>query len=630
MCYKVEMPEDPASKKKRQRHFWGWVTGTRKLPKNEVSRDFKKLNKLRAEHSELFPQLYGATKTFLVKEGVKEFHLKVLAFNQTMRDNDEFVYEDNIFPTLPLHEGDITLTASESFAKHYFAGYKNFVKSGGLSNHNAYQMHYLDKLYKTFRRNKKKNKFAIEKVKIEIERRQAKEAKKREEELKAQKEELERQKKKTDAERIKKLYKEHLEQQKKERKEARKRKAEDVAKRKTLKKLKTSIEKDGWMKQLTEEEEQLLTQDREERLLKHREDNDKKILDDMTIGQLPGTLRDESLVEPHSVGKLGEFKCKFCSALLWKKETKTLCCNTGQVPPVNPDKIEDKRILELYRGNTDLSRRFLENISGFNLIFSFTSLTTSGKLDNHIEKRLQGRVYHHIGYLKPERLQTQLEGRKCFWNDTGHCFLDIYFYYDKVNQVKFRTAQITKKLSKRRQNEECVYKANEEIVSLFFNYFASHNKCISGILNELDSTKELIKQHLERTGKLPDVSINLKAAVDVRTKGHKGVYHLPTTSSCVGAIVNLDSTNRHLQIAIQSPKPDTKLPTKLVNHNNVFYDAFQYPMLIPHGNIGYTHTLRLTQMGGKKRIYDRLTPADYYASLYMERENIVAVCFNNM
>ena len=88
------MPEDQASKKRRQRHFWSWVTGTKKLPKNEVSKDFKRLNNLRSQHAQLFPQYYEASKSFSVKEGIKEFHRKVWAFNESMRDNTDFVYKE--------------------------------------------------------------------------------------------------------------------------------------------------------------------------------------------------------------------------------------------------------------------------------------------------------------------------------------------------------------------------------------------------------------------------------------------------------------------------------------------------------------------------------------------------------
>ena len=70
----VKMSDDAAARKKRQRHFWKWVTDTKKVYKSEVSKDFKTLNILRAEHSKSFPDLYDTKKSFSVNESVKEFH----------------------------------------------------------------------------------------------------------------------------------------------------------------------------------------------------------------------------------------------------------------------------------------------------------------------------------------------------------------------------------------------------------------------------------------------------------------------------------------------------------------------------------------------------------------------------
>ena len=74
-----------------------------------------------------------------------------------------------------------------------------------------------------------------------------------------------------------------------EKKEARKRQLEDASKRKALKKLRTSIENEGWMKQLTKEEEELLAEDRGKRLSKHIEDNEKTTAREarFAVGQAP-------------------------------------------------------------------------------------------------------------------------------------------------------------------------------------------------------------------------------------------------------------------------------------------------------------------------------------------------------
>ena len=146
---------------------------------------------------------------------------------------------------------------------------------------------------------------------------------------------------------------------------------------------------------------------------------------------------------------------------------------------------------------------------------------------------------------------------------------------------------------------------------------------MAGMLKELKNSKELIKVHVEIYGNLPEVSITLKASEGIKTREHKGVYHLPSSSSQVGAIVNLDSMRDHLCITISSPKPDTKFSTRTISHINYFYDSFQYPLLIPNGDMGYSfHMKRSDRLDGTTRVYGTLTPCMFYASLYMEREGV--------
>ena len=162
------MTDDAAARKKRQRHFWKWVTATKKLSKSEVSKDFKTLNSLRLEHNKSFPYLYVTKKSFSVNEFIKEFHRKVLKFNATLRESNDFSYSDEMFDGLPLFDGEIEDSVSDNFLKHYFAGYKSFTKNGGVSYHKTYQMHYLDMLFKNFKKIERKNKYAIQNVKKEI------------------------------------------------------------------------------------------------------------------------------------------------------------------------------------------------------------------------------------------------------------------------------------------------------------------------------------------------------------------------------------------------------------------------------------------------------------------------------
>ncbi|XP_076069711.1 uncharacterized protein LOC143041586 [Oratosquilla oratoria] len=117
---------------------------------------------------------------------------------------------------------------------------------------------------------------------------------------------------------------------------------------------------------------------------------------------------------------------------------------------------------------------------------------------------------------------------------------------------------------------------------------AKHKACLSGMLKELETAKQLMEALVKKYGKLPQVSITLKAAENLTTREHKGVYHLPTSSSQVGAIVNLGPSRDPLEIVIGSPKEDSKFSLRLMSHTNFFYDVFQYPLLFPNGDVGHS------------------------------------------
>ncbi|XP_076044688.1 uncharacterized protein LOC143027303 [Oratosquilla oratoria] len=63
------MSEDSASQKKRQRQFWKWVTGFKKIPKDSLRSNVQHLNQLRAEHD---LHLEGENEVFYNKDASKE------------------------------------------------------------------------------------------------------------------------------------------------------------------------------------------------------------------------------------------------------------------------------------------------------------------------------------------------------------------------------------------------------------------------------------------------------------------------------------------------------------------------------------------------------------------------------
>ncbi|XP_076036868.1 uncharacterized protein LOC143022510 [Oratosquilla oratoria] len=463
-------------------------------------------------------------------------------------------------------------------------------------------MHYLDLSYKAYQRAKRYNKYAVKKVKDAL-------------------------KKKNDRRPVKEETPENLSgapgndsQQFSSKLEAEKLN-EDRA-REILQKTEERVSK----REMQEEKNVLdkLRKERSERHLKEPDSDQRETVRE----ELLGFLRENSVQTfPHHIGQLGDFKY-----------------------------IKDGTIRELYEGKTVLSERFLKHINGFNLVFSFTSFATSSKLENAGEKalcyKIQGRVYHRLGSLKPGLLKKgSLTGKdvhfdhesnsekKPFWRK-NNSFLDLYFYHEKDHQIKLRTLAVQhfsksengkgkmNKTEKRRAREEKVLSENEKIITHFYEYMAKHNACLSGMLKELETAKQLMEAHVKKYGKLPQVSITLKAAENLTTREHKGVYHLPTSSSQVGAIVNSGPSRDPLEIVIGSPKEDSKFSLRLMSHTNFFYDVFQYPLLFPNGDVGHSCTLKKQRKADiccSKHVpatYSRLSPCMYYASLYMEREGV--------
>ncbi|XP_076069758.1 uncharacterized protein LOC143041634 [Oratosquilla oratoria] len=70
---------------------------------------------------------------------IRLFHRKLLKFNASLREINDFKYCDAVFDELEVFDGEIKDEDSEAFAKHYFAGYFSFTKNGGKADHRNYQ-----------------------------------------------------------------------------------------------------------------------------------------------------------------------------------------------------------------------------------------------------------------------------------------------------------------------------------------------------------------------------------------------------------------------------------------------------------------------------------------------------------
>ncbi|XP_076066143.1 uncharacterized protein LOC143039784 [Oratosquilla oratoria] len=332
---------------------------------------------------------------------------------------------------------------------------------------------------------------------------------------------------------------------------------------------------------------------------------------------LEGYLRDQAKIPLHNIGTIGDFKCKLCKSLLWAGER-----------------------------NSSLSKRFLDKICGFNALFCFTSFTTSSKLHDPSELtlcyKIQGKIYHTIGHLNPEAIAGK---KNPFWKPISS-FLDLYFYHDKEDQIKLRVQNMDRKAKnektlKRRKRERKEVSSNEDIISMFYDYLVQYNECLNPILKEFETCKTLVSEHVNKTESMPAVSITLRAADGIKTKEHKGLYHLPSASSQVGGIVSFEPNRDPLEITVTSPLPGSNFKTTSLSHLKFHYDAFQYPLLIPNGDIGYCHSMeRLSKVRVRgleppeedecdastgpstSSTYKRLSLCMFYSFLYMEREGV--------
>ena len=87
---------DTATKRQRcNRHFWKWVTSVKKLDKKNIKP--REIYNLREERKKYFLYLYDKAKKCNVMQNINDFNKIVLLFNEKLRNNPEFEYDDSKF-----------------------------------------------------------------------------------------------------------------------------------------------------------------------------------------------------------------------------------------------------------------------------------------------------------------------------------------------------------------------------------------------------------------------------------------------------------------------------------------------------------------------------------------------------
>ncbi|XP_019196554.1 PREDICTED: uncharacterized protein LOC109190511 [Ipomoea nil] len=259
----------------------------------------------------------------------------------------------------------------------------------------------------------------------------------------------------------------------------------------------------------------------------------------------------------------------------------SLCCNNGKIKlPANT--LPPKGIFDLFFGNDELSKKFLQNIRTYNNMFCFTSM--GGKIDTSVNKggappvfRLSGQNYHLMGSLLPE------EGK------APH-FAQLYIY-DTTNEKNNRINAV------RGRGEQ------DDI----------HVEIVNVIQKELDKNNVLVKSFRMAMSELDSnpcagVKIKLlgKCTKDART------YNLPQVSGTTLIVGDLDTSIGECDIVVQAKGGQLQRISEL----NPSYLPLQYPLLFPYGEDGYREDIAFSN-----RFVESSTFDDDGYPVYRRRDN---------
>ncbi|XP_071738942.1 uncharacterized protein [Rutidosis leptorrhynchoides] len=264
------------------------------------------------------------------------------------------------------------------------------------------------------------------------------------------------------------------------------------------------------------------------------------------------------------------FICNECEAKLWKSEAQrgnkalrkkvySLCCLNGKVE-LPKLKQPPQLLIQLLKGDSKISKNFIENVRRYNMMFSFTSM--GGKLDYSVNSgnapfvyRMHGQNYHLYSSLLPQDGQ-----------DPRFCQLYIYDTYHEVdNWIKAYG-----KSNKAKTNNT----SNEIDVTTVFQ--------LKGLL---DFTNPLVKEFRHARDRFDMDSnepIRLKI-IGSRDKDGR-THNLPTTHEVAALIIgDIDGTTDKRDIIIETKSKRLERISEL----HPSYLALQYPLLFPYVEDGY-------------------------------------------
>ncbi|XP_058122371.1 uncharacterized protein LOC131285143 [Anopheles ziemanni] len=273
-------------------------------------------------------------------------------------------------------------------------------------------------------------------------------------------------------------------------------------------------------------------------------------------GRLKVALGDLDSYNRPERHRLSAFEpCPFCTALKWPGETGRICCNGGQV--LLPSFREPPReLLELFDDDA-----FMRNIRGYNNAFAFTSMGASMRPADRVRQdqevagqfgvynyRIQGALCHRIGTLGHRAEQAPR-------------YAQLYFY--DSNSVEHSDRMVDARLA---------YTPNLD------------RAIVQRIQNILQGCNPLAAQFRHAFERICG-SENLMLRIHARLPGlDQRRYNQPTVDEVAGIFLCSEQGNPR-DVVLQDR--DTGYLNRVYESHQLF-DAMQYPLLHPHGEVGWT------------------------------------------
>ncbi|XP_024190810.1 uncharacterized protein LOC112194807 isoform X4 [Rosa chinensis] len=261
--------------------------------------------------------------------------------------------------------------------------------------------------------------------------------------------------------------------------------------------------------------------------------------------------------------------CPYCNALLFNRETFSLCCLKGNI--VLPLIQSPPEMVHLFSDQTDEGRKFRQNIRAYNNVFAFTSMGV------HVDERIniqgrgpytfraQGSIYHKIGGLLP------IDGRR-------PRYLQAYIY-DTEHELENRLTE-----------SEVLERGMVEKIQQILN---QHNPFVQTF------------RSLGQRQDLPNCRLIIREQPSDRRQ-----YNLPSASQVAAIIVGGDDINPNGRDFIVET-----ISGQLWNVKDSvgYYDPMQYPLLLPYGTYGWD----INTHGNNGR---PMSCCDYYAYMLQMRQ----------